>query len=58
MTEHLCDYGNCEETRVVVRVNYNGQRKTFCCVDHAAMWLLRQQYPYAEVTLGQRRKTG
>jgi hypothetical protein len=51
MKDHLCDYGNCQDVRVDVRVSYNGQRVTFCCVDHAALWLLRQQYPRAGITL-------
>jgi len=49
--DHLCEYGNCTEMRIDVRVSYHGERKTFCCVDHAALWLLRQQYPKAGIAL-------
>ena len=49
--DHLCEYGNCEQTNVDVSVTYHGNRVTFCSVDHAALWLLRRQYPRAGVTL-------
>jgi hypothetical protein len=47
----LCQFGNCEETRPDVSVSYHGQRVSFCCVDHAALWLLRQQFPRAGIIL-------
>ena len=45
--EHLCDHGDCENTNVEVRVSYNDERPTFCCADHAAMWLLEREYRHA-----------
>jgi hypothetical protein len=41
--DRLCDYGNCEKTRVAVTVNYhNEERPAFCCGEHAALWLLQR----------------
>lgn len=44
MTERICQYGNCENTRVEITVNYRtaGERPAFCCAEHAALWLMER----------------
>lgn len=46
--ETLCRYGNCDKPGNGVSINLRhavkglGERPTFCCAEHAALWLLRQ----------------
>jgi hypothetical protein len=50
--ERMCDYGNCEETKVAVTVNFkNEERPAFCCAEHAAMWLLKRDSRLNKFTL-------
>jgi len=45
MKDRLCDYGDCEETKVAVTVNFkNEERPAFCCAEHAALWLLKRTH--------------
>jgi hypothetical protein len=43
MKDHLCDWGDCENTDVAISINYrNEERPRFCCEEHAANWLIRR----------------
>jgi hypothetical protein len=51
MSKRLCQYGDCENWDTRVSVGYSGRRVSFCSVDHAALWLLRCEYPNARIVL-------
>jgi hypothetical protein len=46
--EHICQYGNCAETRTPISVNTGDERPRFCGFKHLALWAigraLRVQY--------------
>jgi hypothetical protein len=48
--ETMCAYGNCHELGDGISVNVRsnikgcGERKTFCCAEHAGLWLLKRAY--------------
>lgn len=44
MVERVCQFGNCDETNTPISVNTGDQRPRFCCLEHAALWLLRQSW--------------
>lgn len=39
-----CDYENCMETRLVCTLQSGGERKVFCCNEHAGFWLLNRAW--------------
>lgn len=55
MAERMCEYGDCQETKIVVSVNdrVGEVRPGFCCAEHAGLWLLR----YAWMTEGKREES-
>lgn len=40
--EFTCTYGNCRKTVVPIVCTLPDERARFCCVDHAAMALVRR----------------
>ena len=50
--EYLCAFGNCQErfNKIKVSTNYYGYRQAFCCAEHGAAWLLRQDHMHDKDT--------
>lgn len=53
MTRHtMCRYGNCEKpvgkngvsVNVRSEISGCGERPSFCCMEHAGLWLLREAH--------------
>lgn len=46
MSDRVCQYGSCEETKIVITVNdiRGMQRPAFCSHEHAALYLLRHAW--------------
>lgn len=40
--EFMCTYANCRETKVPVVCTLPNERARFCCLDHAAVALIRR----------------
>lgn len=43
--EFVCSYGNCEETKLPIVCSLPGnpgERARFCCIDHAAIAMIRR----------------
>jgi len=42
MKPRLCAWGDCHDEFVAITMNYYGEeRPSFCCNEHAALWLMR-----------------
>lgn len=41
----MCEFNDCQDYHTEVSIVYRGERGLFCCVDHAVLWLLQQEYP-------------
>lgn len=44
----MCEFTGCEDYHTEVSVIHRGERISFCSLDHAALWLIQEQYPHVK----------